>query len=132
MFSGEIGDRQVAAGKPGEPGISDAVTFYAKSKYVLHNPDGTTTLELTNKRARFVLPLPLGVADSISARDVVVITASPSSLAVTEVVVIHNDSKGRFVERKTVWDSAEDGAISLKEVTYWKKSASVKMEKPQL
>lgn len=133
MFSGEFRDRQVAAGNPGESGISDAVTFYAKSRYVLHKPDGTTALELTNKRARFVLSLPRSVVNNISGGDVVMITASPSSLSVERVEVMYKTSSeiGGFTQAQTVWDSAEDGAIKLEEVTYWKKSANARVESSQ-
>lgn len=135
MFAEGFDDRQVAtglaAGQSAEPGISDAETFYAKLNDFFQRPDGTTALELVNKRARFELQLPYLVASSILARDVVMITASPSSLAVSEVVVMHKDSKGRPTEQEIVWNAATNGPINLTEVTYWKKSADSRVEEPR-
>ena len=61
------------------------------------------------------------------------ITASPSSLSVERVEVMYKTSSeiGGFTQAQTVWDSAEDGAIKLEDVTYWKKSVNARVENPQ-
>jgi len=127
MFAGESRDAR-PAGTPAKSEVSDTVTFGAKPRYLYEASGGVARLELTNRRASFALSLPLSVSDGISRADVVMITASPTSRAVTQVAVLHKGPTGELSEPEIVWDSATGGSMQIEDLVYWKKRGAAQTE----